>query len=220
MKPAIILLTLILLGGVASTYTVYQYNSEANEDISNHVLKSTNFLKERDSKSNTLILEARYGLRTDYDELARQTRQLRQGADIFSLNKLAFYAEENIEIQQALSIFYERLNIKINHIENFKSHNSLLRNSLKYAPELGDRLINELQKNINEENLTQLNEINEALYRWILSGDNKEVDIIQKKSPSLINLYQSVIDKEVLSRYINHIDTTLKEQRTDRKSVV
>lgn len=212
MKIAITLVLLILLGGVGAGYIAYQHNVEANDDIRNTILDAANGLKQRDSMTNTFILESRYGLRSDYDDLATSVNDLRATVKLFSSGRLAEYAKANQDIKQLLITFNTQLALKIELVESFKSHNSILRNSIQYAPELGEKLIREAKSNARDDAANQLALVNDALYRWALNNDNKEADIIQQNAASIIELYSSIISGVDLIRYSNHVTTVVEEQ--------
>lgn len=214
MKITITLALLIIIGGVGASYIAYQHNLAANDDVRNHILSTTNTIKQLDSMANTLILEARYGLRTDYDELAKLMNGLYASADAFTVGYLAEYAASNAEIEQLLVTFNAQMALKVELVESFKSHNSILRNSIKYAPELGEKLIREATSQGNEEAANQLTIVNSALYRWALNNDHREEKVIRDNAESIIDLYHAILSGVVLVRYSNHVNTVVKEQKT------
>jgi uncharacterized protein (UPF0335 family) len=213
MKLMITLIVLVVIGGMGAVYIAYQHQQESSDEIRNLILEATNTLKQHDNITNTAILESRYGLRTDYDVLAKQVRDLQDSVQNFNRGALADYANDNGRIQQLLLGFSGQLALKIELVESFKSHNAILRNSIKYAPQLGEQLINEARTKKNTAAVKQLSEVNEALYRWALHGDQAQAAIIQKNADKIINLYNSVISGISLIRYANHVGTVVDEQK-------
>lgn len=219
MRIFIILAVLIVLGGIGATTIVYQHNLEANDEIRNSILGSINQLKQDDHNINTQILEARYGLRTDYDDIALLVKQLQQGLTPFKQDKLAEYATDNAAISQTLQTLIERQALKIELIESFKSHNSILRNSIKYAPQLGERLIKEAEQQRQSQAASQLRDVNDALYRWILNGGSQEATVIKDNAGKLVDLHNAVTSQSILFRYNNHVSTVLKEQESTQEFI-
>ncbi len=213
MKVMMILIFLVVIGGVGAVTIAYQHQQQSNDTIRNTILEAINTLKQADNKTNTAILESRYGLRADYDEITAQVRRLDQGLQSFSQGKLAEYAAENLQIQQRLLGLQGQLALKIELIESFKSHNAILRNSIKYAPELGEELIREARIKKRSDKVKQLSVVNEALYRWALYGDKNQATIIQENANGIIDLFNDVIDGASLVRYANHVSTVVDEQK-------
>jgi len=200
-------------------FIAYQHNLAASDDTRDTILNSVNRLKELDNLINTRVLESRYGLQADYDELAKITRNLRFAADRFTVGRLAEYPAENDNIAQSLQFLNAQLDLKVELVESFKSHNSILRNSIKYAPDLGKLLISELEKKSESEALNNFKQLNDALYRWALHGEQKQARIIEKNSGSLMNFRDSVSDSLILLRYSNHVSTVLKEQERTQELI-
>ncbi len=147
MKITWVLTALVMIGGLGAGYIAYKHYQQTNDQTRDTILHVVNELKQSDNSMNTLILESRYGLSTDYDDLAHLVVKIQHLVDEFSTGKLAEYALQNAVINQQLQALYSQLALKLEVVENFKSHNAILRNSISYAPKLGDRLIGDLEDN-------------------------------------------------------------------------
>ena len=212
MKIVIALIGVILIGGIGAGVVAYDHNTQANDETRESILETMNALKQLDSIANTVILASRFGLRTDYDALTEYVSNLRDTANRLKGGVFDEYAAENVEIKQSVKAFGEQLAVKIDLIESFKSHNAILRNSIKYAPLLGERLMTEAQRNGQDEAVKQLRIVNEALYRWALHNDHSEAAVIEQNAASILETHRSVDSNITLVRYSNHVSTVVAEQ--------
>ncbi len=219
MKIIIVLILLVIIGGAGAGFIAYQHNLASSDDTRETILNSINRLKELDNLINTRVLESRYGLQADYDELANIISNLHLAADRFTIGRLAKYAEDNDKNAQSLQFFNTQLALKTELVESFKSHNSILRNSIKYAPDLGQSLIAELEQKADDQALNNIKQLNDALYRWALHGEQKQANIIEKNSSSIMSLRSLVSDSLLLLRYSNHVSTVVKEQERTQELI-
>lgn len=218
MRTALLLILLVIVGGVGVGSLIYKNNLEDSENARTHVLASLSQIKHIDSLINTQMLESRYGLRVDYDELAQLITQIKREVSELDTTLLVEPASVDNSIRIALDNIKEQLTLKIDVIENFKSHNSVLRNSIKYAPVLGDSIIEELSVT-NNEAAQDLKVINNALYRWALYGSKKEATIIQDNSAVVIDLIPKVENSIALIEYSTHVTAVIEEQEKTQRYI-
>lgn len=142
MKPSILLsifLTLAIGGGAGIFYYETQLTdvNQIRQEVSERLLRIDNL----DSSVNEFALRSRVNIDNNYDELVRVTllldREIRNlDTDFFSDSQFegTLLAGHFMQLKSALEA-------KNDLIENFKSHNSVLRNSEKYAPLVGRELM-------------------------------------------------------------------------------
>jgi len=219
MKVTIALILLLIAGGAALGFVTYQTNVNNDDDTHINILDIISEVRQLDSTINTLILKSRYGLIPDYDELARLTVNLRERFNDLKATPLSKYATQNEEINTYVTDFNEQLKLKIDLIENFKSHNAVLRNSIKYAPRLGDTLIAQVEKDGKQKAMTQLKIINNALYRWALYNESDEARIIEQNASSILDLQNAVKDEVALLEYSSHLAAVVSEQEQTQRYI-
>jgi len=158
MKNSLLFVLILLVaaaGGAALLYLGSKLpdNDLANRDVNAKLLKIDNL----DSSINELSLRSRANLDTNYDMLVRSTVALdRALSDLSS----SYFSEDKISgslLETRFNSFTSTAEIKTDQVEDFKSNNSVLRNSEKYTPIVGAQLSALAQEN-------QLSDI-ESLYR-------------------------------------------------------
>ncbi len=211
MKINVLLLSLLLITGIA--LGVF-YHKNAEESAHENYMVSVNLmnqLKQTDAGLNVLLLKSRYGLQADYDELARKSVLLSDSFSKLKKSNIARYLDTDVPLADALREYEEQINLKIDLVESFKSHNAVLRNSIKYAPPLGDELISTLE-NKPEGDASLLKKINQALYRWSLYGDKEQADIIQDNVRKILDLLPLFSNEIPLLEYNSHVIAVVDEQ--------
>lgn len=141
MKPSMLLVgffALALIGGAGLFY--YQYQLPDVEFISRDVNERLLKIDSLDSSVSEYALRSRSGVDNNYDSLVRSTTLLDR-----AIEALEFTYFNDPAIQDSLLVnqfigFRNELESKKDLIEYFKSHNSVLRNSEKYAPLVGREL--------------------------------------------------------------------------------
>ncbi|MBI3916528.1 MAG: EAL domain-containing protein [Betaproteobacteria bacterium] len=105
-------------------------------DPAKHDLVTANLSKvqELDSELGELVLKLRYGLLNNYDRLAATLDRIKRLKRDLEAGEYAIAGQGNAEIDRAMSEFSRTLSNKAVLIEQFKSHNALLRNSAYYLP--------------------------------------------------------------------------------------
>lgn len=100
----------------------------------NRVITNLSKLDELDSQLNEDVIKLRYGLLNNYDPLVATLEQIRRHKRDLEQGDYAIVNRGNPEIDQAIAAFSRALTEKEALVDQFKSHNSLLRNSLYYLP--------------------------------------------------------------------------------------
>jgi PAS domain S-box-containing protein len=173
-------------------------------------------LNELDTRINQNILASRYGLLTYYDPLVNDLNDLQYSQKI--LNKVPSFLnrKEQIEIQQVLQDHITILQKKAQLIEDFKSKNSILRNSLSYFPIAVDKAVRKASvESENNELVAQLNSLLRDVLVYNLSSNenlrpkiNEQIVAIRKSQKQLpASLNQA--DLDIVS---NHAEIILQYQ--------
>lgn len=141
----LLILVIAVLGGLGLFYAQSNLpdNDLINRDVSNQLLKIDNL----DSSVNELVLRSRANLDSNYDMLVRSTSALERTVSDLSNGH---FSQENIEgslLDVRYNSFLSSIEVKIDQVEDFKSSNSVLRNSEKYAPLVGAELANIANQN-------------------------------------------------------------------------
>ncbi|MGH1440076.1 MAG: DAHL domain-containing protein [Cellvibrionaceae bacterium] len=211
MRISIVLVFLLAILGIALGVFSYKNHQEFSNQSYLEGLSLINQLKHADAGLNILLLKSRYGLQADYDDMAKKTVFLNDGLSSLKSQYLQNYLENDLDFSNAFKEYEEQLSLKVDLVESFKSHNAVLRNSIKYAPPLGDKLILELESK-NNDSVELLKNINRALYRWSLYSDKEQADIIQANSRNILDLTTAFENDVPLLEYNSHVIAVVDEQ--------
>ncbi len=216
MRIKLILLALLLITGVVLGTFYYKNNSASSNDEYMRSLALINQLKQTNAALNVLLLSSRYGLQADYDELAKKNVFLADSVAVLKNSNIAGYIDSNVELSDSIRELEEKIILKVDIVENFKAHNAVLRNSIKYAPPLGDQLVEQI-KNDKQKQRNFLESVNQALYRWALYGDKSQADIIQSGARKILDLLPLFENEVPLIEYSSHVIAVVEEQEQTQR---
>ena len=215
MKPSTFLLGFLvvaILGGVAlfSYRSTLPNTEQMVRDVTERLLR----LEELDSSVNELSLRNRFHLDQNYDQLTRAVRLLTQTSR--DLNEDYFGQEQfnNSLVQRRFKEFNSELVIKTDLIENFKSHNAVLKNSVRYVPAAS----NELRNIAANQGLTELvgvyEEITRELLEFALLGTPSSVERIKILLANTAELETGMPEfaQTSMLEFLSHVNTVLREQ--------
>ncbi len=120
---------------LASFLTVlFVKSSVIDADIHNRYINDLFLLKELDAQIDKNLLESRYGISSSYDTLNSDLEQIEQVQK--RLQHIPFYVDdvEQMNIRALLREHGRQQREKIISIEQFKSKNAIVNNSLRYFP--------------------------------------------------------------------------------------
>ena len=128
-------------------------------------------LKQVDASLNGNMLKSRNELLLHYDPLVADINQLKGLLGEIRSGRHAIYGNSSAEIDVEIDEISRLLLDKERFLEEFKSHNAILRNSLHYLPAAGGRLLKKLSaRNIPTPLVTMLSDaLNDTLSFSILS---------------------------------------------------
>jgi len=211
MRISVVLVFLLAILGIALGVFSYKNYKEFSSQRYLEGLSLVNQLRHADADLNILLLKSRYGLQADYDDMAKKTVFLNDGLSTLRSEYLQNYLASDLDFSNVFKEYEEQLLLKMDLVESFKSHNAVLRNSIKYAPPLGDELILELESKDNDL-VELLKKINRALYRWSLYGDKEQAKIIQENSRNILDLVPAFDNDTPLLEYNSHLIAVVDEQ--------
>jgi len=211
MKVSIVLVVLLAVAGIGLGVFYYKNYQEFNNEGYMDGLSLINQLKHADADLNILLLKSRYGLQADYDDMAKKTVFLNESLSKLKDKHLQNFVSTDADFSNTFTEYNEQLSLKVDLVESFKSHNAVLRNSIKYAPPLGDQLISELEDK-GSDSVSLLKKVNRALYRWSLYNDKDQAKVIQASARDVLDL-ASLFENDIpLLEYNSHIIAVVDEQ--------
>ena len=115
---------------------VWLYLQSTQVDIELHMRTVQHFeqLRQQDARLNQYVLQARYGQLKNYDLLVGTQQEIERLLQALRQDKPDFFSQGETKIQQAFTNYRHLFDQKSGQIEQFKSHNAVLRNSLRYFP--------------------------------------------------------------------------------------
>ena len=220
MKPTYlftIFLALILAGAGGLFY--YQQTlpdtEHINQDVTERLLKIDSY----DANVSELALRSRFNLDSNYDALTRATLLLDKEIEDFADTYLQDASMQGSLIEKRFNEYRSELSVKMELIENFKSHNSVLRNSEKYLPVAGLDLQSIATNEKLAETAALYDDIVKNLLEYSLLGTPATVERLKLKMPRLAELEENMPEyaTTAMIEFTNHANTVIREkEETDR----
>ena len=215
MRPSHILtvfFSVIVISGASMFYYEYQMPDieSLDRDVSQRLLK----IDELNSNVSELALRSRVNIDKNYDALAQTTTLLEQKIQELQSNYFNDPAIKDSLLEKHFLAFKNMIESKKDLIENFKSHNSVLRNSEKYAPIVGHELVLVAEEN----NLPEIANVYREITFKVLEHSRQD-DILTK--PLLDSFLASIAESESkmpsdklvrIIEFSNHVSTMVKEK--------
>lgn len=112
------------------------YSQSAQVDSSLHVRTVGHFeqLQQQDARLNQYVLQARFHLLRNYDPLVATQQRIRQLLGALEADKPNYFSAGSTPVQREFMRYRTLFDSKFALIEDFKSHNAVLRNSIQYFP--------------------------------------------------------------------------------------
>lgn len=220
MKLRNLLLLLFVLGVIGGAAGLsYFYKSIPNvtkiEQYTNEAFLAT---QEADARVNEAVLRSRQSLDVSYDYLTSQSEKLQSAVNTLANTEKHFALNIGTINSQSKKLVV-LVDKKLGEVEQFKSHNAVLKNSLRYTPIVGERLI-ELANEQGESSLSlSYGKVVRDLQRFALTADNDLSAPIKQSMQSLIALEQPISDIALTDQieFANHATVTLAEvSQTDQ----
>lgn len=127
-KASLWLIALVLLGWL------YQQTNQINIALHLRTIQNFEQLRQQDARLNQYVLQSRYGQLKNYDPIISSQQEINFLLNILALEMPSYFGEGHTEIQQVFKKYRQLFIRKAELVENFKSHNAVLRNSIQYFP--------------------------------------------------------------------------------------
>ncbi len=213
MKIKAFVLLLFVLGGVPFALTSYKLldnDKSASYEMVGHLMTLQNL----DAKTNELLLRSRLLLDKNYDALASIEPRV---AEIHGQIEKRLAEVPDRGIQSFSDRYKSYLDARENKsaiVENFKSHNSILRNSIRYAPEAIDEFAEATSEAGVDFDYDLLYKLKANLQEYALTGRQTAKVEIMLDMPILKKMGQNLPDAVAikLSTFQNHVTVILEEK--------
>jgi PAS domain S-box-containing protein len=154
----------------------------------NHFNENLHQLKEIDATLNKDVFELRYGLLTHYDRTVKDLNKIKTLQNVLKRTPSFLDKKGRAEIQQLLQAHTDVQTQKESLIEQFKSQNAQLKNSLYYFPVLITELAGQASRRGDGELAALLNDMlrDVLIYNLTVSEElapkiNSEIDLLREK---------------------------------------
>lgn len=209
----IIIFIIAILGAAGLFYLESKIpnNELINRDVNATLLKIDNF----DSSINELALRNRANLDLNYDMLVRSTTGLERTVAELQNNYINKSDISGSLLENKFDNFANTVEIKLDQVENFKSSNSILRNSEKYTPLVGTDLVTVAKEN----QLTKVADTYQQAIFDILEftkqGSSKEILDATVYTNSINNSIDEMPESShsKILEFSNHISTAIDAKR-------
>ncbi len=223
MKKYIILIVILILIGVGLSVFAYQKNISAEKTDASVVVDQIGEMESLNNELNVLLFKSRFGIDKNYDNISNAVATLRLKFVELQDNGLAEVAENNSALKKALDEYSVQSVIKFDLVENFKTNSSVLTNSAKYLPILGEQVVTAVKETDTTGTKKELELLNNAVLKYLLDEDDVESkQLIRSKLRELGN-YESKINvgsETLLLELGSHLKTIIDRKLRTQQYLV
>lgn len=216
MKVTHLVIALLLIGILGAAGLFYYQSQQADLSDLGRVDEDLRALQRLDAQMDQLALRSRFGLDGDYDELSRVPARI---SELLAGLAAGPFAAERISgtlVDRHFRTLSSTLVAKIDAVENFKSHNSILRNSVAYAPQAGEELAVVAEQNGMVDLAGYLRRVTRDLLAFSLVSGANQNDALASSVNDLEGFDQSLPEAEQIKglQFLVHARTVLQEKPT------
>ncbi len=204
-----------MLAAVAGSWLFYYKgtlpdNDAISQDITERLLTIDGY----DSKVSEYALRSRFNLDSNYDRLARSSSLLDKSIEEMKNTYFLEMDVVNNVLHKKFQEYKNEIEIKKDLIENFKSHNSVLRNSEKYAPMAGQELMAIAEKENLLESVKLYNDVIKELLQYSLLDEITSKERLKLLMPKLNQSEKKMPEYSLTAsiEFINHVNTVIAEK--------
>lgn len=204
------------LGAILVIVVAYFFIDKARDNPFDDNMVTLNALQQLDAKwSEHILTTQRYTLQ-DFDQLAKDVISIRQSLRFLELKGMSNEDIVGKATVKKYQIYKHSFATKNEAVENYKSQQAILRNSVRYLPEAGDiaQQILLKKKRSNKQSVMLLNEskllINQYLLNIVAIKDVKEK--LAKLDQTLQNTNVNAERKNKLQDYLTHSQLIIKHK--------
>ncbi|MGY2440591.1 DAHL domain-containing protein [Pseudomonas sp. SDO52101_S400] len=216
------LLLISLLAVLLASILVFLYLKSSSEQTATYTDSRDLIrqIKQQDSQWESEVLKARVAITHNYDPLVSPMNEMNRLWARFDSMESGHGRSDSRQWDHAHERFLEAMQEKTRLVEQFKSHNALLRNSLAFLPSAEDDIQAQLA-NLSDLDKIQLQNIVTDTYDLLLSAlefaqvasDDKASDIEVGLNKLAVNAQRLPADFQTPIRILsNHIALILREQ--------
>ena len=181
---------------------LYGQSRIADPEIHQRSVENLRLFAQLDATLNQDILRSRYRLLRHYDPLVATLEQMRSLQSDLKHGPMRMYHSDAPDVENAIAAVDQSLEEKEGLVEQFKSHNAILQNSIRYLPLAGENLI----RDANLQKRQDIAELSGRILRIILFYTvMPSEELIAQAQPLLDALNKEADAYAPLSSDINHV---------------
>ena len=184
----LISLRLFLLLAAAIGVLSWLYSKSTAVEPEKHLafVSGMRSIKQMDANLNQDVLRARYNLLVHYDPFVSTLNQLHTLSSLFSREPFTSYLRDlDPNLQKQILMLEAATEAKAAQVEQFKSRNAVLKNSLRYFPTLTTQLLKQAKRAQQSGLFEAVNHIEQALLILNLTGGNDLEQVIRAELQQL-----------------------------------
>lgn len=187
---------------------LFKQSTQVDIDLHVRIVRNFELLQEEDAKLSKYVLQSRYGLLKNYDPLVVTQDQIENILGQLEHEAPLFFSDGKTSMQKTYSEYRALIQQKNELVENFKSHNAVLRNSLSYFPIAVNVQLAHVRKGSREEDLLH------ELLENVLSYDQNVTELLRNKiNANLSELSKSSIGKDpAIANLFRHVEVIVSHK--------
>ena len=204
----------LIAGAVALLLMLFVRAQPVDPDMHNLVVRDIAELQRKDTELGEAVLQLHYHLTNNYDAVAALMRRIDELDHALDQHLETGALPDNSQMRQALDELHSQIEYKSRQLEEFKSGNAVMKNSLIYLPVMTGDLLSQLPRS-NEPLLEKFEVLLRDALLLSVKGDEPsfaalETDIlmVQRVLPSL-----SEKPRELAHYVVRHAQTLLEAER-------
>ena len=213
MKNKLILPLLLMAFGIPlASLQFYQSQQPDHRTL----LTNLQSLKVLDIKIHELVIRARYDIDKNYDSLSERVNDIDSLCSEIKMTQVRLDEQGNTKLSQALAMYESAWKDSIDDIENFKMHNSILKNSQRYAPLTIDSLHDAISEAQSNPSTKAMKKVKTNLSNFIINSSEQSKKDLQEHLNTL-NATGDLLPDEVqplLQRLVTHVQKIIDEHDT------
>jgi len=195
-----------LVWPLALLLLAWLYFQSSQVDSSRHVRTVGHFeqLRQQDARLNQFVLQARFNLLRNYDPLVQTQRNIEQLLAALRQDKPEYFSAGDAPVQREFVRYSALFEAKFAMVEDFKSHNAVLRNSLLYFPLAVQTLLSRAPVSVQRNAL--LHDLLESVLLYDATTQSQDRAHIETVLQQLLQSYpQLTPDLTMLQRHVQII---------------
>lgn len=181
----------------------------------NQVLNNVHLIKQADATLNQDLLKSRNELLLHYDTLVSGIKSLIERQGLFKESQFAIYKNGLSDVDREIEQLDVLIVRKKGLLEDYKSRNAILRNSLHYLPVLADDIVTHLSLvQFETARITNLSDFLSDTLSYNITGDDNFKIHVQSHISELVadlDLYPELVRQDI-EHLIKHANTVVSQK--------